>query len=149
MTRSIRIAFATLGLFAAAGLGCGGDGGGATGPSASDLIGAWEAVQVEMVSSEDPSHKMDMLGTSTLTLWFKDDQTWDGYQTYQVGPPISTHGTWSLSGRTLTITPDGGFALNYKVSCDGSSMTLSRTTTWDHDMDGINEPATLTMEFVK
>ena len=147
MTRTFRIAFATLGVLTAAGLGCGGDGGGSTGPSASDVIGSWNAVQVQMISDEDASHKMDLLGSGTLTLWFNEDHTWTGYQTFASGPPLTTQGTWGLSGRTLTITPAGGGTLAYRVSCDGNSMTLTQHTTWDYDLDGTAEPATLTLGF--
>lgn len=149
MTSKVRIAFATLGVLASAGLGCGGDGGGPAGPSASNLIGTWDAVKSEMVSDEDPSQKADLLGSSTLVLRIYQDHTWESLQTYPEGPPIAGSGTWSLSGTTLTITPQAGYPVKFKVSCDGSSMTLTQSTTWDYDVDGTSEPATITMGFVK
>ena len=148
MRTKARIGFATLGLLAAAGLACGGDNG-ATGPSASDLVGQWNAVKAELVSNEKPTDKIDVLaGGVTLTLWLNDDHTWSSHQYAPGGNDLWSYGTWSLKGSTLTITENGD-SETVRVTCNGTTMTLKGNTTWDHDLDGIDEPATLTMNFTK
>lgn len=147
MTSKLRIAFATLGLLAAASLGCGDDG--PTGPSASSLIGAWDATKAELVSLEDPSQKLDALAGGTLHLVIYDDHTWESVQTQPGQSDFLGNGTWSLSGRTLTLTGDDGDVIEYRVSCDGSTMTLTTNLTWDYDLDGTEEPARVTMVFVQ
>jgi lipocalin-like protein len=148
MTNRIRIALGALALLAGASLGCG-DSGGATGPSASSLVGTWNAVKVELVSLAEPTAKIDGLaGGATLTMTVNADHTWQTVQTDPVDPDLFGQGTWSLSGSTLTITEQGE-SVNFKVKCDGSTMTLTASTTWDYDMDGTEEPAKMTLMFEK
>jgi len=75
------------------------------------------------------------------------DHTWQSVQTDPVDPDIFSQGTWSLSGSTLTITEQGE-SVNFKVKCDGTTMTLTASTTWDYDNDGAEEPAKMTLVFV-
>lgn len=148
MTSKVRIAFATLGVLAAASLGCGDDNG-TTGPSPSSLIGTWDAVKMELVSGEVPSHKLDFLADgSTFTLTLLEQHVWEILVTSPGQPPVSSEGTWSLSDDVLTIT-DGPQVLKFKVRCDGNTMTLTADVTWDHDLDGTAEPAKETIVLVK
>lgn len=148
MTSKVRIAFATLGLFALTGLGCGDDNG-TTGPSPSSLIGTWDAVKMELVSGEDPSHKLDFIADgNTFTLTLHEQHVWEMLVTAPGQPPVWSEGTWSLSRDILTIT-DGPETLKFKVRCDGSTMTLTADVTWDHDLDGTAEPAKETIVLVK
>lgn len=148
MTSRLRIALGTLGLVAAASIGCGDSG--STGPSASSLIGTWSATKVEMVSLADTTYRIDGLeGGQTLVLYIYEDHTWESIQTRPGQSDFHGAGTWSLSGRTLTITAEGESPEKFRVSCDGSIMKLSLETTWDYDFDGTAEPARMSMHFVK
>lgn len=148
MTSRLRIALGTLGLVAAAGTGCGDSG--PTGPSASSLIGTWNATKVEMVSLADTTYRIDGLeGGQTLVLYIYEDHSWESIQTRPGEPDFLGAGTWSLSGRTLTITADGEDPEAFRVSCDGSVMRLTLATTWDYDFDGTDEPARMSMHLLK
>ena len=123
-------------------VGCGGDSGSPTGPSASTLAGTWKATKAEFVSTTNASQRVDIVaaGTSlTLTLDNGGSYTQRIVDPGQAGQ--TTTGSWTASQDVLTLRPTGmTWDIQFNMNLAGSTLSLSGGhVEFDVNLDGRDE----------
>jgi hypothetical protein len=136
-------------IVAAALAGCGGESG--TGPSTvsqttqQGITGTWRATKAEFTSTAGVKVDIVAKGT-TLMLVFGGGS----YTMTTTDPGAASRvetGTWSASTDLVTMTPTGmSWSWQFDLSLAGNSLTLANGgAEFDFNLDGLNEPAKLTM----
>ncbi len=141
-----KITVLALGIFAVAGLACGGSDG-ASGPPP-NLTGTWQATKVEFTSTGNPSQKVDIIAQGvTVTLVLNAGGTYQETTKTPGQTDEVTTGTWSASVNIFTMTETGlPFSWQFNLSLSGTTLTLSGADSqFDFNSDGIDDPAKLTV----
>lgn len=142
MSIKLRLITASLVLALAA---CGDDD--STGPN-SDLIGAWTATEVELVSVADPQVSEELIGQGgALEVELNANATFAMTITFPGEAPEDITGTWSASQDVLTVQfTQSGFPITWQfdyVLAAGELTLTGADALYDFDGDTIDEPATL------
>jgi hypothetical protein len=127
--------------------GCSSDGG--SGPSPSDVSGAWQLTKMQFVSQANPQLSVDLIaqgGTATMTI--DADKTFVIILNAPSTPTETIAGTWSLSGSVLTMVRTGKSGdLQFQVTLTAQTIKLAGASVeFDVNDDGTDEPATLNIE---
>lgn len=132
-----------------AGLACGGDGGG--GPSQSELVGTWQVVKCEYVSTQVGT--IDLIaggGTGTLLLTADDTIKIDVIPA--TGAPVHFVGTYEIDGIDLMrVTPAGvTWYWAFDMNLSGNHLTLKNgAAEYDINNDGTPDQAKWNMGMTK
>jgi hypothetical protein len=129
--------------------GCGGDD--STGPSPTDITGAWQATKAEFVSRATGAAVELVASGGSATLVLGADHSFL-LTASPVGRPAEvTMGTWKLEGDVMTVTPAGmPFSLQFDVAFSGDRLSLTGAhVEYDVNDDGRDEEAVLNLELVR
>ena len=132
------------------GLACGGDGG--EGPSQSELVGTWQVVKCEYVSTQGLG-SIDLIargGSGTLIL--TADDTLKVAVTPVSGPPVSFTGTYEVRGIDLMrVTPAGvTWYWAFDMDLSGDRLTLRNGgAEYDINDDGTRDQAKWNLEMTR
>ncbi len=123
---------------------CGGDK--ATGPSATSIVGTWQAIHVQYLSTTGLGTVDVIAQGGSATLVLNADQTFQ-YTCAAAGEFLT--GTWDVSdGLTLAISPTN--KMQFDASLAGNTLTLSGADReYDFNSDGVREPAKLSITLTR
>lgn len=148
-TRLSVLLLALLSLFT----GCGGDEE-TTGPVVNDLVGSWDAVEIELIADADPPIVVELISllgaNGRLVLEANGDF---GLSVGIPGEPTEfAGGTWGATN-VLTLAFDSGdiegtWVFNYVLNGDNLTMT-GAAAEYDFDGDDIDDAAFLNMQMVR
>jgi hypothetical protein len=123
---------------------CGRDATGPDTPSLADIAGRWRANKIEYTNKADPSERADLaqLGARLVaTFAASGDVT---LVLTVLGQQEVVHGTASVVNNQLVIRDAlSGAVESLNPTLDGSTLTLRADASFDFDLDGQEEPATL------
>jgi hypothetical protein len=132
------------------GLACGGDGGG--GPSQGELVGTWQVVKCEYVSTQGLG-SIDLIpGGGTGTMIFTADDTLKVTVTPVTGPAVSFIGTYEIRGIDLMrVTPAGAtWYWAFDMDLSGDRLTLRNGgAEYDINDDGTPDQAKWNLEMTR
>ncbi len=119
-------------------LACSDDDG--NGPNRNSIVGTWDATSMEFVLKTNPAIRVDVVSdfAATVTVVFNDDGSFTVLVQVPGEPDDLITGTWSVSGNTMTLNPDGEpFDWQFAVSLSGDTLTLEGgDVAFDVDDDG-------------
>jgi hypothetical protein len=125
------------------GLGCG------DGVAPSDLAGTWRATVMQFIDQEDETRPpIDVIAQgAAFTITFRADGTLETAFT-DGGDPITTSGTYTISGSTIVI--NDGVAKGGTIKRDGDTLTIELFSGIEYDFggDGSLDPADLVLVLV-
>lgn len=141
---------------AASTFACGGDGDNGTDPpdgiTLTDLVGTWDATQVEYQSLDNPLIRFDLValgGSLTLTVEANGDYT----ATIQPPgeQPDTETGSVTLEGNLIELVVDGvPESVEFDFTLVGNTLTMvTEDEEFDFDGDDIDDPARLTLVLVR
>ncbi len=128
-----------------------------TAPTTSQLVGLWDATQVQYVNQANPDEVVEIISTGgTGTLRLRADGTFElvvvpfGFDANVLG------GEWQLTGNgtRMILTPSDTTrnASTFAVSLSGGRLSLTggeMESAWDFTGDGILDPAIVNLVFVR
>ena len=128
-------------------LACGDDNG--NGPNRNSIVGTWDATSMEFVLKSNPAVRVDAVNefAATVTVVFDDDDSFTILLQVPGEPDELITGTWSMSGNTITLNPDGEpFDWQFSISLSGDTLTLEGgDVAFDVDDDGDEDECDLTL----
>ena len=128
-------------------LACSDDNG--SGPNRNSLVGTWDATSMEFVLRSNPAIRVDVVNdlAATVTVAFEDDDSFTVLVQVPGEPDEIIAGTWSVSGNTITLNPDGEpFDWQFAVSLSGDTLTLEGgDVAFDVDDDGDEDECDLNL----
>lgn len=128
-------------------LACGDDNG--NGPNRNSIVGTWDATSMEFVLKSNPAIRVDAVNefAATVTVVFNDDDSFTILLQVPGEPDELITGTWSMSGNTITLNPDGEpFDWQFSISLSGDTLTLEGgDVAFDVDDDGDEDECDLTL----
>lgn len=131
---------------------CGGDEE-TTGPVVNELVGSWDAVEIELIADADPPIRVELISMGANGRIVLEANGDFGLSVGIPGEPTEfAGGTWGATN-VLTLSFDSGdiegtWVFNYVLN--GDNLTVSGAATeWDFDGDEVDDPATLNMQLVR
>lgn len=124
------------------------------GPNPPGLVGTWQAIEVELISVEDPGTSIELVGLgASVTVQLNANGTFAFDATIPGEPSENFAGTWEASQDVFTMRwTEGGFLLewqfDYSVLGDEATLT-GADAEYDFDDDGLEDPATLNVILVR
>ncbi len=115
-----------------------------TGPSRSDLVGTWQLVKCEFVSTQGLGTVELIAGGGSGTMTLTATDTIRVSVTPASGSPLTFTGTYQVNGiDLLQVTPAGvSWYYAFDMSLSGGTLTLSNGSgEWDFNHDTQPEPA--------
>ena len=131
---------------------CGGDEE-AAGPISNDLIGSWDATQIEIVSVANPDLTVDIIALGGHGRLVLESNAYFGLSVGVPGEPTEfAGGVWS-STNVLLLTFDSGdiegtWRFDYVLNGDNLRLT-GATAEYDFDGNEVDDPAILNLTLVR
>jgi hypothetical protein len=118
-----------------------------TGPSEDELVGTWNATELEFVGG---GLTVDVIAFgATLKLVLRDDQTYTVTLGFPGESPEVETGTWSASRDMLTLAQSDG-DMQFDMSLNGNTLSLANADgEFDVDDDGDDDPVKINLTLVK
>lgn len=114
------------------------------------LVGSWEAVEMAMISQEDPQRTVDLMATFDATFTFDVEPSGRYTATLRLGEDTGQQETGSLEveGDSLLFTPDDAapYQSHFETAEDGQLLIIEGSAEFDFDGDLDPDPAILHLE---
>jgi len=127
---------------AATGLGCASDP--VESPSNENFARTWYLTKCEYRNQANTTEKVDLVADGWVVVLYVNDNGMFRYSATPAGGSEQfVDGSWSVSGSTLTLTPNGaGYSWQFTAQVRESSMTLKGGhAEYDFNNDGVPEQA--------